>query len=274
MANGNVSRIGGGRTPGFVSRQRMTKRFVLEVAIASVTDAQAAEAGGADRLELNAALSLGGLTPSLGALLEVRQATRLPLIVMLRPRPGAFCYKAAEFHVLLRDLDLALSHGADGIAFGILNGDATIDRGRCAEVVRRAGGRSVVFHRAFDLTPDPLQAVDVLIDLGVSRVMTSGQAATAMAGAACIANMVARSAGRMEVLPAGGITSVNVAELVRQTGCDQVHGSLRGLGRDRSAERRQELTFHRPPPGPEFYELTDVAQVRVLREALDTPGSG
>src|SRR5262249_13910287 len=101
------------------------KRFFLEVAVASVADVQAAQAGGADRLELNAALSLGGLTPSLGMLLEVRQATRLPLFVMLRPRPGAFCYSSAEFRVLLRDLDLFLSRGADGIAFGILNQDAT-----------------------------------------------------------------------------------------------------------------------------------------------------
>src|SRR3954451_999844 len=124
-----------------------TKRFLLEVAIASVEDAHAAEAGGADRLELNAACSLGGLTPSLGALIEVRQATRLPLFVMLRPRPGAFCYRPAEFRVLLRDLDLLLGHGADGIVFGALNEDATVDRHRSREVVRLAGSHPVVFHR-------------------------------------------------------------------------------------------------------------------------------
>ncbi len=93
---------------GPIAPQPARKRFLLEVAVASVEDAQAAEAGGADRLELNAALSLGGLTPSLGAFLEVRQATRLPLFVMLRPRPGAFCYRPAEYRVLRRDLDLLL----------------------------------------------------------------------------------------------------------------------------------------------------------------------
>jgi copper homeostasis protein len=250
------------------------KRFLLEVAVASVEDVQAAESGGADRLELNAALSLGGLTPSLGTLLEVRQATRLPLFVMVRPRPGAFCYDASEFRVLLRDLDLLLSHGADGIVFGILEPDATVDRVRCREVVRQAGGHPVVFHRAFDLTPQPTEALDELIALGVRRVMTSGQQRTALAGAPCIAAMVRQAAGRIEVLPAGGITSGNVLALLRQTSCDQVHGGLRGVQRDPSALARPELSFSAPPPPPDFYEVTDAALVRSLRETLDTFGNG
>jgi copper homeostasis protein len=266
-----------GQIPDFlpgIAPQSGRKRFLLEVAVASVEDAQAAESGGADRLELNAALSQGGLTPSLGTLLEVRQASRLPLIVMLRPRPGAFCYSQAEFQVLLRDLDLLLSHGADGIAFGILNEDATVDPLRCREVVRQAGGRPVVFHRAFDLTPEATQALDVLIDLGVNRVLTSGQMPTALAGASRIAALHRRAAGRLEVLPAGGITASNVMELLRQTSCDQVHGSLRGIGRDPSALGHPKLTFSRSPPPPDQYERTDGAGVRSLREALDSFGNG
>jgi copper homeostasis protein len=259
--------------PGIAPEPPRT-RFLLEVAVASVEDARAAESGGADRLELNAALSLGGLTPSLGTLLEVRQATRLPLFVMLRPRPGAFCYNPAEFRVLLRDLDFLLSHGADGIVFGILKEDGTVDRLRCREVVRQAGDHPVVFHRALDLTPEATQALEVLIDLGVCRVMTSGQKPTALAGASCIAALVRHAAGRIEVLPAGGITSSNAVELLRQTSCDQVHGGLRGLGRDPSALGRPELTFSDPPPTPDLYELTDGALVRRFREALDTLGRG
>jgi copper homeostasis protein len=261
------------RLPG-LTPQPPRKRCLLEVAIASVEDAQAAESGGADRLELNAALCLGGLTPSLGTLLEVRQATRLPLFAMLRPRPGAFCYSPAEFRVLLRDLDLLLNHGADGIVFGILNEDATIDRLRCHEVVRQAGGRPAVFHRAFDLTPEATQALDVLIDLGVNRVMTSGQMPTALAGASRIATLIRLASGRFEVLPAGGIRPENVGELLRQTCCNQVHAGLRGVGRDPSALGRPELTFSRPPPPPELYERTDGAGVRSLRAALDLLGNG
>lgn len=254
--------------------QPASKRLLLEVAIASVEDAQAAEAGGADRLELNAALSLGGLTPSLGTLVEVRQATRLPLFVMLRPRPGAFCYSPAEYRVLRRDLDLLLNNGADGIVFGILNEDATVDRLRCREVVRQAGNHPVVFHRAFDLTPKPVLALEMLIDLGVGRVMTSGQQRTALAGASKIAILVNQAAGRIEVLPAGGINSDNVVELFEQTCCDQVHGGLRGSGRDLSALGRAEITFSTPPLPPDLYELTDGALVKRLRQAIDSLSPG
>jgi copper homeostasis protein len=246
-----------------------SKRFILEVAVASVEDAQAAEAGGADRLELNAALSLGGLTPSLGTLIEVRQATTLPLMVMVRPRPGGFCYTAAELRVLRRDLDLLLSHGADGIVFGALDENGRIDRLRCSEVVRQAGDYPVVFHRAFDLTPEPATALEELIDLGACRVMTSGQQPTALAGAACIAALLEQAAGRIEVFPAGGITSGIVAALVRQTGCRQVHAGLRGLRCDPSAKGRPDLSFSRPPPAPEVYEVTSLAAVRDLRVTLN-----
>jgi copper homeostasis protein len=246
-----------------------TRRFLLEVAVASVEDALAAEGGGADRLELNAALSLGGLTPSLGALMEVRQATRLPIFVMLRPRPGAFCYRPAEFRVLLRDLDLLLAHGADGVVFAALRADAGVDLERCRAVVRLAGNHPVVFHRAFDLAPQPAQALEQLIDLGVRRVMTSGGQSTALAGAEQIAALVQQAAGRIEILPAGGIHAGTAAELIARTGCDQVHGGLRGRGRDPSATGRPDLNFALPPLAPEFYELTDGDRVRRLRQALD-----
>jgi copper homeostasis protein len=253
--------------------QSAPRRFLLEVAVAGVEDALAAAAGGADRLELNAALSLGGLTPSLGTLLEVRQATSLPVFVMLRPRPGAFCYRPAEYRVLLRDLDLLLSHGAAGIVFGILNEDATIDRTRCSEVVRQAGNHPVVFHRAFDLTPDPTEALELLIDLGVRRVMTSGQQAKALAGAARIAALVGRATGRIEILPAGGINDGNVVELLERTGCDQIHGGLRASGRDPSALGRPDLTFSTSPLPPELFELTDGSLVKRLRETMDKLGA-
>jgi copper homeostasis protein len=193
---------------------------------------------------------------------------------MLRPRPGAFYYNATEYRVLLRDLDLFLSHGADGLVFGILNKDATIDRDRCREMVRQAAGHPVVFHRAMDLTPEPMQALEMLVDLGVSRVMTSGQKPTALAGASCIALLARLAAGRIEILPAGGINSGNVLELLRQTSCDQVHGSLRGTNCDPSARGRPELTFSGPMPAPGLYEGTDLTLVKYLREKLDTLGNG
>jgi len=193
---------------------------------------------------------------------------------MLRPRPGAFCYRPAEYRVLVRDLDLLLSHGADGIAFGILNENATVDRIRCREVVRQAGNHPVVFHRAFDLTPEAITALETLVDLGVCRVMTSGQQRTALAGAAQIAALIRLAAGRIEILPAGGINSGNVTELLQRTSCDQVHGGLRGSGRDPSALGRPELAFSTPPLPSELYELTDGVLVGRLRETIDTISNG
>src|SRR6516165_3418068 len=125
-----------------------SRRVLLEVPVASVEDALAAQEGGADRLELNAALFLGGLTPSLGTLIEVKAAVRLPVVVMVRPRPGGFDYDEADFKVMQRDVDLALEHGADGIAFGILNRDGGVDGERCRRVLRQIGNKTAVFHRA------------------------------------------------------------------------------------------------------------------------------
>jgi copper homeostasis protein len=199
---------------------------LLEVAVASVDDALVASEYGARRLELNSALELHGLTPSLGLLKETRQTTTLPLIVMLRPRPGGFAYSPAEFRTMRQDCDLALTHGAAGVAFGLLHSDGGIDRDRCAQLLRQIGQAQSVFHRAFDLTPDPFTALERLIDLGVTRILTSGAKPTALEGADTIARLQQRSAGRIEILPGGGVRAANALDLLRLTGCNQLHGSF------------------------------------------------
>jgi copper homeostasis protein len=248
----------------------MTNRIILEIAIASVEDAVAAQSGGADRVELNAALALGGLTPSLGTLLEVKQTIALPVMVMIRPRPGGFHYRPADFHVMRRDLDLALAHGADGIVLGVLTEDGQVDVPRCQQLIQQVGQRPVAFHRAFDVTPDQFVALEQLIDLGVRRVMTSGQETNAYNGAATIAELICRAAGRIEVLPAAGIHRFTVADVVRRTGCDQVHASLRGSKVDRSTMARPHVSFgvigsH----GEDRYDATDATAVAEMRALLD-----
>jgi copper homeostasis protein len=250
--------------------QEPAPRVRLEVAVASVEDALAAQEGGADRLELNAALALGGLTPSLGTLIEVKAAVSLPVLVMIRPRPGGFAYSAADFRVMQRDVDLSLRHGPDGIVFGILSADGRVDAERCRLLVRQAGDRAAVFHRAFDVTPDPLEALEQLIDLGFRRVMTSGQEETAYNGAPRIAELRGRAAGRIEVLPAGGINRFTLADVLARTGCDQVHASLRTRRDDRSVAARPQVSFGGPVRVPEDrYDATSVAAVAELRDRLD-----
>ena len=235
----------------------MTRAVLLEICIASVEDGRRAGEGGADRLELNAALALGGLTPSLGTLIELKRAVRLSVFCMVRPRPGGFCYSDADFAVMRRDADLLLANGAAGIVFGILNEDGTVDEPRCRQLREQIGSCVAVFHRAFDVTPDPFAALEQLIKLGFRRVMTSGQQETALAGAGLIANLIRRAAGRIEVLPAGGINRTTVTEVVTRTGCDQVHGSLRHRVADRSTCRRPNILFGVPTNPPEDgYEAT------------------
>lgn len=246
------------------------RRVLLEVPVASVEDARAAAQGGADRLELNAALTLGGLTPSLGTLLEVKAAVALPVVVMVRARPGGFAYGEGDFRVMQRDADLALQHGADGIVFGFLTDDGRVDPERCRRLVRQAGERAAVFHRAFDVTPDPFAALEQLIDLGFRRVMTSGQEESAYNGANLIAGLVRRAAGRIEVLPAGGINRFTAADVLARTGCDQLHASLRGRREDRSVAARPQVSFGgamRPPE--DRYDATSAEAVAELRGRLD-----
>jgi copper homeostasis protein len=245
------------------------KRFLLEIAVASVEDALAAETGGADRLELSAALALGGVTPSLGTLIEVRKVVRLPVMVLIRPRPGGFAYSATEFAVMQRDADLALAHGADGIVFGVLNGDGTVDLPRCRQLRRQAAGRVTVFHRAFDVTADPLLSLDRLVDVGIHRILTSGQERTAALGVPLIAGLVGRATRRIEILPAGGINGHNAADLLARTGCDQVHASLRVERTDRSGNAPARVCFNSPASLPEgHYQATDPVAVAELRRAL------
>jgi copper homeostasis protein len=247
-----------------------SRRLLLEVPVASVEDAQAAEAGGADRLELNTALALGGLTPSLGTLIEMKAAVTLPVMVMIRPRPGGFAYTEASFQVMLRDVGLALQHGADGIVLGILTEDGRVDVNRCRHVLRQMGDQTTVFHRAFDVTADPFEALEQLIDLGFRRVMTSGQEQSAYNGARRIAELIARAAGRIEILPAGGINRFTIADVLARTGSSQVHASLRIQREDRSVRARPQISFGRAVNLPEeCYEATGAEAVAELRARLD-----
>jgi copper homeostasis protein len=245
------------------------RRVHLEITVGTVEDAVAAEQGGANRLELCAALAVGGLTPSLGTLIEVKAAVALPVMVLVRPRPGGFAYGAADFRVMQRDVDLALQHGADGIVFGILTTDGRVDADRSRHLLRQAGERATVFHRAFDVTPDPFEALEQLIDLGFRRVMTSGQEETAYNGAGLIAELVRRARGRVEILPAGGINRFTVADVVTRTGCDQVHASLRSRREDRSVAARPQVSFGGAVKLPEDrYDAVSGEAVAELRGRL------
>lgn len=197
--------------------------MLIEACVESVESAIAAEQGGAERVELCAALLEGGLTPSAGAIAQARRRLSIALHVIIRPRGGDFLYSDIEHQVMLADIDRAKETGADGVVIGALTADGDIDTGRTAELIDRARPLSVTFHRAFDMARDPLASLDRLIELGVDRLLTSGQEESALAGLDLIGQLVTRAAGRIIIMPGAGIHEGNIAKIARLSGADELH---------------------------------------------------
>jgi len=202
------------------------KRVLIEVAVETVEGAITAQQAGADRIELCTGLELAGLTPSIGLIREVRRSVNIPVVVLVRPRPGNFVCTRAEFEVIRRDMDAALAEGASAVAVGCLTKGRKIDIERSGLLAEQAGQHRAVFHRAFDLLRDPLAGLFTLIELNFARVLTSGGAPTAIEGIDVISSLIDAANGQIEVLPGGGIRPENAAKLIKRTGCAQIHGSF------------------------------------------------
>lgn len=219
-------------------------RIELEVCCGSAEDAIEAGRGGAKRVELNSDLFQGGLTPSVGSLKVIKKENPdLKVMCMVRPREGGFCYTATEFSVMLEDTEELIRNGADGIVFGILKEDGTIDVERCRIMLEKIGNREKVFHRAIDVVPDVFKAMDELIKLGFTRILTSGQESSAPEGARLIKQMAEYADGRIEILPGCGVRPGNAALLCEQTGVRTVHASVKNTARDTSAMGNPRVHF-------------------------------
>ena len=232
--------------------------MILEVCVGSPEDAWLACESGADRIELNQSLELGGVTPSAGSIELAVSRCSCPVFIMIRPRGGGFHYGASEVDVMERDIRRYVDLGVAGFVFGALTEQCTIDESVCRRLITAAGGLECVFHRAFDLVADPEAALAELIDLGIARVLTSGQSPTAFEGAGRIARWREIVGDRLEILPGGGISADNVLELVRATGCSQVHGSFSRQRKDRAGTVCSST-----------FPVVDPEAVRAIRRVLD-----
>ncbi|MFC4913918.1 copper homeostasis protein CutC [Actinomadura gamaensis] len=198
--------------------------LIHEICIDSVAGAIAAEKAGAHRVELCAALFDGGLTPTLGTVRAALAAvSSIRVHVIIRPRGGDFIFDEHEIAAMEHDVALTREAGAHGVVIGALTPDGAVDRAVTERLMAAAGGLAVTFHRAFDMAADPFAALDTLIDLGVDRVLTSGQDASALEGAPLIADLVRHAGDRIVVMPGGGITDRNVARVVAETGAREIH---------------------------------------------------
>jgi copper homeostasis protein len=203
--------------------------ILVEICIEDIEGAFAAESCGADRIELCAGLTEGGITPSIGTVGTVLAGVRhIGVQVLIRPRGGDFVYSRFELDAMCADIrairDLGSPEGVTvGFVLGALTPESTVDRGAVKHLMAACEGAPVTFHRAFDATTDTVATLEELVDLGVGRVLTSGGRATAHEGMPMLASLAQRAAGRIEILAGGGVRLENVAELVARTGVREVH---------------------------------------------------
>ncbi|RMF40002.1 MAG: copper homeostasis protein CutC [Planctomycetota bacterium] len=236
--------------------------YLLEVCVDSLACARAAERAGADRLELNAGLELGGLTPSAGLVECALRECSCEVVAMLRPRGAGFCYSPDELQVMRRDAERLCDQGVRAIALGVLTRQRQIDAAACRFLTDRLDSVQFVFHRAFDCVLDPMAALEQLVELGFDRVLTSGLAPTALQGADLLGALHTRSRGRITVMPASGVTPETLPLLVERTGCREFHGSFSTTQNDYAG-----------PVSAGHFRRVDAARVASARRALDSCAS-
>ena len=201
----------------------MVDRPIIEICLESVESVIAAEKGGADRVELCSDLFEGGLTPTIGTVKTALKKSNIKINAMIRPRGGDFCYSDEEFEVMKEDIKAFKETGINGIVFGILTPEGDVDVKRSKEIIELARPLAVTFHRAFDMTRDPYKSLEELIELGVDRVLTSGQEATVPEGADLLEELVQIAGDRIIVMPGCGITERNFPKLKDKIKAKEYH---------------------------------------------------
>jgi copper homeostasis protein len=204
----------------------MKRKYLLEISVESLEGAMAAERGGADRIELCGELSMGGITPSAALMSAARAQVHLPIFAMIRPRSGDFVYTRSEFAEMKRAILLAKEAGMHGVVLGILTQDRGVDVERTSELIEVAWPLPVTFHRAFDDAADLRRALEDVVQTRATRILTSGGAEGALAGAAVLAELVAAADDRIILVPGAGISVENAAEVLRRTRAGEIHSGL------------------------------------------------
>ena len=247
--------------------------ILIEAAVESAEGAMVAERAGAQRIELCANLTDGGTTPSAGTIGTTLARVKAPVFVMIRPRGGDFLYTGVELDVMTRDIATARSLGAHGIVLGVLTRDGTVDVEHTSALVEAARPLPVTFHRAFDLTIDLGEALERLITCGVARVLSSGGAPRAADGIEQLAALVRRAGDRISVMPGGGISALNAATIIGETGAREIHvgGTIPVASEMRF--RRPEVSFARPPLPDEYTRtIADEGRLRGVIAAVGRKG--
>jgi copper homeostasis protein len=243
----------------------MDLKYVIEIATTDYTTTQSAVDGGADRIELCAALTEGGTTASYGTIRKCREAFDVQLFPIIRSRSGDFLYSEEEFEIMFEDVKLCKELGCDGVVIGLLTKQGSVDLKRTSKLIETAYPLEMTFHRAFDRCKDPFEGMEQLIEIGCQRILTSGQRPTAPEGVELIAQLVKTADERIIIMPGSGVRKENIKNLAEKTKALEFHSSLRG--KDRS---KMEYIHPAFAESAESYVNPgiDVAEVRALRSAL------
>lgn len=248
------------------------RNYVFEICANSAESCVAAQQGGAQRVELCAGMPEGGTTPSIGEIKVARRLIDIRLHVIIRPRGGDFLYTTSELDIMEEDIQAARQAGADGVVFGCLTPEGELDKPAMQRLMRAAKGLSVTFHRAFDYVKSPAKVLEELIDMGVDRVLTSGQMPTAIEGAALLEELVKQAGDRILIMPGCGVNEHNIAELARVTGASEFHFSAREEKESRMLLRNPALSMGGKDMDEYRHPVTTSEKVRRTIEALTARG--
>jgi copper homeostasis protein len=243
--------------------------MLLEVCATSLQSAINAQSGGAERIELCDNLYEGGTTPSPGTIQLAREKLTIKVHVLIRPRGSDFVYSDEEMEVICKDIEFCKSAGCDGVVIGFLHPDGTIDTVKTKEIIQLARPMSVTFHRAFDMTRDPFEALDALLQTGVDRLLTAGQQNKAPLGANLIAGLIKKAGKRLVVMPGSGVNEENIRWLYGQTGAVEFHMTGQKPVFSMMNYRKEGIFLGGLSQIPEYeYSVTSVERIRKTVEIL------
>jgi copper homeostasis protein len=247
--------------------------MLIEVVVYNIESAMKAQEGGADRVELCDNPGEGGTTPSAGTIESVRQNLNIDVYVMIRPRGGDFCYSNYEFHAMKRDISQCQKSSVDGLVFGILNPDGSMDKKRCQELIARSRPLKVTCHRAFDMARDPFEALEDCIEVGFNRILTSGRELQALKGIGLLAELVKKAAGRIEIMAGSGVNEESVEEIVRESAVREIHFSAVAYRDSAMSYHQDRISGMGQQEGQEYKVRTvdpeRVRKTRGLAEAIE-----
>lgn len=247
----------------------MVKNFTLEVCVDSLESALAAQEGGANRIELCTNLYEGGTTPSAAVIELARKYLDLKIHVMIRPRGGDFLYSKLEFEIMKREIEVAKKLKADGVVFGILNEDGTVDIRRTKELVKLSKPMTATFHRAFDMTRDPYKALEDVIQTGADILLTSGMMNEAPTGAWLITTLIERAKDRIKIMPGAGINKDNIKDMISITGAKEYHLTGSSIVKSAMKYKNPKVFMGGIPEIPEYERsVTDVVRIKSVISSL------